>query len=62
VHHVVRHRAHHLLPLALARQAVELGAEILPAVQLEDAVIGRRRAVEGAVVYRPTTRRVTRGA
>src|SRR5688572_32853310 len=42
---VVDERAH-LLPLALLRQPVQLRLQVAPAVVLEDAAVGRRRAVE----------------
>ncbi len=50
VEHLVADDAGHLLPAACTRQAVELGRDVHPAVELEDRVIRGRRAVEGDVL------------
>ena len=46
VEHVVVDGGAHLFPLALFRQCVELGVQVVPAVQFEHAFVGGRRTVE----------------
>src|SRR5712691_4427882 len=50
---IVGHLSRHLVPFALAGQRVELEAEVFQAMDREDRVIGRGRAVKGNPLAHP---------